>query len=108
MICQHCGKTVIFRFAPTLLGPWCQKCAEGYQKKAAGAAGYYCTPGTGPAGKLCKHCRHFSRIEHHDKKYFKCAMVTETRGPGSDIRASSPACAGFQEPIELRGQGSPP
>jgi hypothetical protein len=51
------------------------------------------SPGSGPEGESCKTCCHCRRVEHHDQNYFKCALVLETRGAGTDIRLKSPACS---------------
>jgi hypothetical protein len=60
--------------------------------------GYARRPGGGPDGETCGSCAHLVRRGHHDKTYFKCSLVAETRGPGTDIRKRSPAC-------ELWGNG---
>ena len=59
-------------------------------------AGYAATPGTGPVGETCRSCQHYT---HNDTRtarlYRKCALMrsTWTGGPGTDIKASSPACS---------------
>lgn len=57
--------------------------------------GYPRPPGTGPAGQTCKTCQFLCRLKPHRKVYLKCLMNERrwTNGPGSDIRAGSPACA---------------
>ena len=70
--------------------------------------GYAAVPGTGPAGETCKTCRHHTHVERA-KKYQKCALMRRlwTGGPGTDIKASSPACKRWEAkptPSE-RGRG---
>ena len=59
-------------------------------------------PGTGPVGKTCRDCKHYTRVKHHDKTWRKCGMQREvwTNGPGTDIKASLPACRKFEESEE--------
>lgn len=59
-------------------------------------------PGTGPAGKTCRDCRHYCRVQHHDYFYLKCGMMESewTHGKGTDIKASFPACRHFAEQSE--------
>lgn len=61
--------------------------------------GYAALPGTGPAGETCKSCVHYARIQRA-KVYLKCAKVKArwTGGPGTDIKAASPACAYWEKP----------
>lgn len=56
-------------------------------------------PGTGPNGKTCRGCKHYYRAHYHDKTWLKCNLMREhwTHGPGSDIKASDPACRMFEE-----------
>jgi hypothetical protein len=58
--------------------------------------GYACRPGTGPKGETCKTCEHYCRSNYHNVVYRKCALVKWTHGPGTDIKASAPACAKWQ------------
>ena len=60
--------------------------------------GYPALPGTGPEGKRCKHCENYV-IRSLAKDYRKCALMRAvwTGGPGTDIRANSPACSKFEE-----------
>jgi len=53
--------------------------------------------GTGPAGKQCKDCRHYSRGSR--ARYKKCWLMRElwTSGPGTDIRAKDAACRYFED-----------
>lgn len=59
--------------------------------------GYADVPGSGPAGETCKTCAHLYRHEMA-KTYLKCALMKHrwTGGPGSDIKAKSPACARWE------------
>lgn len=62
-------------------------------KKGREPKGYAAPPGTGPDGETCKTCRHIYR-NRMAKTYLKCSLMQAvwTGGPGSDIRASAPAC----------------
>lgn len=55
--------------------------------------GYAAIPGTGPAGETCRTCRHLARLKYA-KVYLKCLIERArwTCGPGTDIKAGSPAC----------------
>lgn len=57
---------------------------------------YAAPPGTGPAGETCGSCRHICR--HPSGRYRKCGVVRAlwTHGPGTDIKARSPACAKWE------------
>jgi hypothetical protein len=63
------------------------------RRKPTKANGYAWKPGTGPAGETCKTCAHYTRVQHA-KVYLKCGLMRSvwTNGPGTDIKASSPAC----------------
>ena len=63
------------------------------------AGAYPATPGTGPAGKWCRDCGHrrVTRTPGGARRFQKCALVVETNGAGTDIRAGSPACLRFIE-----------
>lgn len=56
-------------------------------------------PGTGPEGETCKSCKHYT-IRRFSKAYRKCGLMEAhwTGGPGSDIRASDPACKFWAPP----------
>jgi hypothetical protein len=60
--------------------------------------GYAAQPGTGPAGKTCRQCRYFTHV-HKASVYRKCLRMRAqwTGGPGTDIKASAPACLHFEE-----------
>lgn len=61
--------------------------------------GYAAIPGTGPACKTCRDCKHKRSISNTgNKTWIKCELrrSTWTHGEGTDIRASSPACSKFE------------
>lgn len=67
------------------------------QRKKPLGKGYAATPGTGPEGEKCKTCAHYTHnrgSEGRRRPYPKCAIMRPfwTNGPGTDIKASSPAC----------------
>jgi hypothetical protein len=70
--------------------------------RASKFKGYAATPGTGPAGETCKSCLHYSHNRGSEgrsrKKFPKCGLMRAlwTNGPGTDIKASSPACSKFE------------
>ena len=55
-------------------------------------------PGTGPAGETCRSCKHIARLTF-SKTYRKCELMQAswTGGPGTDIRASDPACKKWEK-----------
>ncbi len=55
--------------------------------------GHAWKPGTGPDGETCKTCAHYT-LRTFAKTYRKCGLMRAhwTGGPGSDIKASDPAC----------------
>jgi hypothetical protein len=59
----------------------------------------------GPEGEACKTCVHAKRQLHHDKYYWKCELVAETRGPGTDIRLKSPACHAWNPGTDYLEEG---
>lgn len=63
--------------------------------------GYAALPGTGPAGETCKTCKHLVRRQF-SKTYLKCGLMWRawTGGPGSDIRAKSPACRHWEKIVD--------
>lgn len=63
------------------------------KRKATKPRGYAWAPGTGPAGETCSSCKHIAR-HRSANTYLKCGLVRAkwTHGPGTDIRARSPAC----------------
>ena len=58
---------------------------------------YAGTPGRGPAGKQCRHCDEYTRFHVNARVHLKCGRNKHrwTRGPGSDIKAGTPACEHF-------------
>src|SRR5688572_21485722 len=68
-------------------------------KRRMDPKGYAALPGTGPAGETCKSCEHYT-IRRFSKGYRKCMLTraTWTCGPGSDVKASSPACSRWEKP----------
>ncbi len=47
-------------------------------------------------GKQCKECRLLLRkVLRSGKVFFKCGLVGDTNGPGTDFRAGWDACAKF-------------
>lgn len=63
---------------------------------------YAAAPGTGPEGETCGSCKHLTRRKWA-KKYLKCELVQArwTRGPGTDVKARSPACAKWEAMLEV-------
>lgn len=61
--------------------------------------GYAAPPGTGPKGETCKTCANYCRTGGHSRTYLKCLLVKWrwTNGPGTDIKASSPACHAWKK-----------
>ena len=55
--------------------------------------------GTGPAGETCKTCKHYT-LRQFAKAYRKCGLMRQhwTGGPGTDIKASDPACKKWEKP----------
>lgn len=61
--------------------------------------GYAAVPGSGPEGKTCRDCKHKQTQSNTGaKSWIKCELnrANWTHGPGSDIRAGSPACRRFE------------
>lgn len=60
--------------------------------------GYAAPPGTGPKGETCKSCRHYRIVMGKGRDYRKCSLMARvwTGGPGTDIKASAPACAKWE------------
>jgi hypothetical protein len=59
--------------------------------------GYAALPGTGPEGKQCRHCAHYTHASGVAGSYPKCGAnrAKWTGGRGSDILAKAPACSKF-------------
>jgi hypothetical protein len=71
----------------------------GKKRKPTEPKGYATAPGTGPDGKTCRDCKHKHTMSNTGaKSWIKCDLMREywTHGPGTDIRASSPACRRFE------------
>lgn len=70
--------------------------APGYfsKRRPTTPNGYAAIPGTGPAGETCRTCWHLVRVRHA-KAYLKCGLERSrwTGGPGTDVKAGSPACS---------------
>lgn len=69
-------------------------------RKSPRPRGHIRPPGTGPAGETCKTCKHIARVESGARRIFrKCGLAKAiwTHGPGSDIRASDPACERWEK-----------
>lgn len=62
--------------------------------------GYAALPGTGPAGKCCRDCAHYTHKGNVAGSYPKCWLnrARWTGGRGSDILAKAPACSRYEEP----------
>lgn len=58
--------------------------------------GYASAPGSGPQGETCKSCANYRRVKSGTRAYPKCVLVKWTHGPGTDIKASSPACSRWE------------
>lgn len=71
------------------------------KKKTTQAKGYAGKPGRGPLGETCRSCLHYRRVGGGRRAYPKCALcwANWTHGPGSDIRAKSPACQFWKQSI---------
>lgn len=52
--------------------------------------------------RKCRECGRFERKRLHGRTYFKCDLIGDTNGPGTDKRLSDPACEMF---IEAEGKG---
>lgn len=61
--------------------------------------GHAAPPGSGPAGETCGSCAHRVRARIRSGRVFqKCGLMRHawTHGPGSDIKAGSPACSRWE------------
>lgn len=43
-------------------------------------------------GETCGSCNHHRALRHNRRVYHKCALVGDSRGPGTDLRIGWPAC----------------
>ena len=69
------------------------------KRKPTQPKGYAADPGSGPEGKTCRHCKHKVTLSNTGRKsWIKCELMRGkwTSGPGTDIRAGSPACNRFE------------
>lgn len=48
-------------------------------------------------GKTCRTCSHLQYDKYHSKTYLKCDLFGESRGEGTDWKASFPACGKWNE-----------
>lgn len=72
-----------------------------FQKTPRKNAGYAAPPGTGPDGETCRTCKHYAYNHNRtSRRYPKCALMEAvwTHGPGTDIKARSPACSCWERP----------
>ncbi len=58
--------------------------------------------GSGPQGETCRTCKHAIRQRVHDYAYWKCGLIEQTRGTGTDIRLKWPACRQWEPKQEQR------
>lgn len=70
------------------------------RKRNPPGRGYGGKPGAGPQGEKCATCEHYVRRISGASVYRKCALIEWrwTRGAGTDIKASSPACENWTKP----------
>lgn len=69
------------------------------KRKPTEPRGYAAAPGSGPEGKTCRDCKHKHTMSNTGaKSWIKCDLMHSawTHGPGTDIRAGSPACRRFE------------
>ena len=55
--------------------------------------------GYGPKDKKCKDCLRLNKQIYHGKTYYKCSLVTTTRGKGTDIKLKWSSCGMFSEEL---------
>lgn len=70
------------------------------RRKPTPNRGYAGIPGTGPKDQTCQSCAHYVRRGGASRYFLKCALNRPywTNGPGSDIKAHSPACNLWKAP----------
>lgn len=56
--------------------------------------------GPGPEGKLCKYCSRLIRKQYANT-YRKCGLRKNTNGPGTDHKATWPACKKYEEESQI-------
>ncbi len=66
------------------------------RRRADRPKGYAAPPGSGPSGEFCRSCQHAKRSPFH-AAFWKCGLIRPTKGPGTDIRLKSPACARWEK-----------
>ena len=73
--------------------------AGGLVRYKSGPNGFARYPGTGPKGETCKTCANCCRVQGGTRVFLKCKVIEFrwTHGPGTDIRAKSPACELWKE-----------
>ena len=66
-----------------------------HKKRRYTVGGYAQRPGSGPVGETCRSCAHATKWNTDTAAggFWKCVLIKPTRGPGTDIRLKSPACA---------------
>ena len=68
-----------------------------FGKKKPRAKATPADPGSGPAGETCGTCKHrYANMLRSGRKFFKCKLLKPSRGPGTDIRVKTPACARWE------------
>lgn len=67
------------------------------KRKPTKPNGYAGIPGSGPEGKTCRTCKNCVRTGNRGK-FLKCLLLKHawTHGPGTDIKARTPACSKFE------------
>ena len=55
--------------------------------------------GSGTDGKTCRDCDNLIKKEYHDKIYYKCELIGNSNGTGTDIRLKWAACYYFKLPL---------
>jgi hypothetical protein len=68
------------------------------KRREARPNGYAGIPGTGPEGRQCRHCDHYTHKGGVAGSYPKCNLCRTrwTGGRATDILARSPACSYFR------------
>jgi len=63
--------------------------------------GYAAMPGSGPQGKTCRDCTHYTRAGSGYRRFPKCGLARAkwTGSRGSDILARAPACRRFEDEL---------
>ncbi len=82
-----------------LFGEIPQQMIDDSKRKTTRPDGYASSPGSGPEGMTCRQCDHYI-ITYTQAGYThpKCGKNRGkwTKGRGSDIKVSSPACSQFE------------